>query len=101
LLIEGGSNNYEVLNVVHPALFLQHLAPNSTTALFYEANAARELGGRKPIVPAGGILGGGSSINAMVYARAHRDDFDSWQTPGWSTEELWPFIKKVSMSKMH
>ncbi|KAI5921971.1 GMC oxidoreductase-domain-containing protein [Camillea tinctor] len=31
----------------------------------------------------------------MMYTRAQRDDFDSWNTPGWSTDELIPFLRKL------
>jgi alcohol oxidase len=46
-------------------------------------------------VPCGGTLGGGSSINFMMYTRAQRSDFDSWNTPGWSAQEMWPYLKKL------
>jgi choline dehydrogenase-like flavoprotein len=36
-----------------------------------------------------------SSINWMVYTRGQRHDFDSWNTKGWSADELLPFLKKV------
>ncbi|GKT94686.1 alcohol oxidase [Colletotrichum tofieldiae] len=66
LVIEGGTNNRDVPNVVHPAFFLDHLAPESKTAIFYQGKKSDKLAGRSPIVPAGGILGGGSSINFML-----------------------------------
>ena len=66
LLIEGGTNNWNVPNVVHPALFGEHLLPASKTAIFYKGNKAPQLANREPIVHAGGILGGGSSINVML-----------------------------------
>lgn len=34
LLIEGGADNYNVENVVNPVLFLEHLLPDSKTAIF-------------------------------------------------------------------
>lgn len=42
------------------------------------------------------VLGGGSSTNLMMYTRGQRDDYDSWNTSGWSTDELLPYLKKVS-----
>ncbi|KAK3942461.1 GMC oxidoreductase-domain-containing protein [Diplogelasinospora grovesii] len=95
LVIEGGTNNYNVPNVIHPALFTQNLLPGSKTAIFYQGNRAKQLANRDPVVPSGGILGGGSSINFMLYTRAQRMDFDSWKMPGWSTKELIPFLKKL------
>ncbi|CZR62706.1 related to alcohol oxidase [Phialocephala subalpina] len=94
LIIEQGINNYNVPEVVHPALFPRNLLDDSKTALFWKGNKAPQLADREPIVPSGGTLGGGSSINWMVYTRAQRSDFESWNTPGWSANELWPFLKK-------
>ncbi|KAF4556338.1 GMC oxidoreductase-like protein 15 [Elsinoe fawcettii] len=96
LLVEQGSNNYQVPQVVHPGLFPRNIAPGSDTALFWQGNHAKQLAERAPIVPSGGILGGGSSINWMVYTRAQRSDFDSWKQPGWSAAELLPFMNKES-----
>jgi len=76
-------------------MYLSHLVPGSQTALFYEANSEEALNGRKAIVPCGGILGGGSSINFMMYTRAQGADFDDWETKGWSAEDLLPLMKRV------
>jgi alcohol oxidase len=76
-------------------MYLVHLAPGSQTALFYEANAEEALNGRKAIVPCGGILGGGSSINFMMYTRAQGVDFDDWETKGWTANDLLPLMKRV------
>ncbi|TGJ84583.1 hypothetical protein E0Z10_g4195 [Xylaria hypoxylon] len=95
LVIEGGPDNYGNPAVVIPAMFLSHLAPDSKTALFYKAKMSNSLAGREVIVPSGGTLGGGSSINFMMYTRAQRDDFDSWKTPGWTANEIYPFLKKA------
>lgn len=43
----------------------------------------------------GGILGGGSSINFMMYTRAQGIDFDSWETEGWTAEDMLPLCKKL------
>jgi alcohol oxidase len=98
LVIEGGQDNYDNPSVVHPALFLDHLAPTSKTAIFYATTKQPQLADRNPVVPAGGVLGGGSSINFAMYTRAQREDYDAWDTPGWSTDELLPFFKKVRLT---
>ncbi|KAL1800515.1 hypothetical protein ACET3X_000857 [Alternaria dauci] len=95
LVIEGGANNKDVASVVNPAFYLQNLLPTTKTALFYKGNKSKQLADREPIVPSGGTLGGGSSINFMMYTRAQRSDFDSWNTPGWSAEEMLPHLKKL------
>lgn len=95
LLVEGGRNNLNDPTIVNPAFYLAHLAPGSQTALFYEANAEEALNGRKSIVPCGGILGGGSSINFLMYTRPQAIDYDDWNVKGWDSKSLLPFMKKV------
>ncbi|KAI8947538.1 GMC oxidoreductase [Xylaria longipes] len=95
LVIEGGPDNYGNPAVVTPAMFLANIAPGSKTAIFYQARKSDKLAGREVIVPSGGTLGGGSSINFMMYTRAQRDDFDSWKTPGWTADDIYPFLKKL------
>jgi len=75
-----------------------NLVPAAKTAIFYNGHKSEQLGGREPIVAAGGVLGGGSSINFMMYTRPQRCDLDSWNMPGWSANELLPYLKKVSKS---
>ncbi|KAI1430873.1 GMC oxidoreductase [Xylaria sp. CBS 124048] len=95
LVIERGEDNYDNPSIRTPIMFGTHFAPGSKATIFYQANKSDELGGRASVVSSGGCLGGGSSINLMVYARGHRDDFDSWKTPGWTADELVPFLKKI------
>jgi alcohol oxidase len=95
LLVEGGPNNHNDPTITNPAMYLVHLLPTSKTTLFYEANAEEALNGRKAVVPAGGCLGGGSSINFMMYTRAQGCDFDDWDTKGWTAKDLLPLMKRV------
>lgn len=47
--------------------------------------------------PRGKVLGGSSSINAMVYIRGQAEDFDAWKdlgNPGWGWEDVLPYFKK-------
>jgi hypothetical protein len=59
LVIEQGPNNYEVDQVVYPALYPRNLFPNSKYTLFWQGNHSPQLANRRPIVPSGGTLGGG------------------------------------------
>jgi choline dehydrogenase-like flavoprotein len=55
------------------------------------------LQGRCGYQPRGRTLGGSSSINAMVYIRGHRSDYDDWAAlgnPGWSYEEVLPLFRR-------
>ncbi|KAI1370546.1 GMC oxidoreductase [Hypoxylon crocopeplum] len=95
LVIEGGPDNYNNPRVTTPIAYFSNLQPESETAIFYKAVKSKHLADRDHVVPSGGTLGGGSSINFMMYTRAQRDDFDSWKTPGWTADELWPYLKKL------
>lgn len=97
LVIEGGQNNYNDPSIIHPLLFLSHLMPTSKATLFYQGTKEPQLGNREVVVASGGILGGGSSINVLTYSRAQREDYDAWQMPGWSSNDLLPLMKKVCM----
>lgn len=46
-------------------------------------------------MPMGGILGGGSSINFLMYTRAQGADFDSFKMEGWYAKDMVPFCKKL------
>jgi choline dehydrogenase len=48
--------------------------------------------GRRVYLPRGRVLGGSSSINAMIYIRGNALDYDSWGIPGWSFADLLPYF---------
>jgi choline dehydrogenase len=54
-----------------------------------------ECNERRIPLPRGRVLGGSSSINAMVYIRGNRRDYDDWGVPGWSSAELLPYFLKA------
>jgi choline dehydrogenase len=64
----------------------------------YQAEPDAELDNRRQFVPRGKVLGGSSSINAMVYVRGQPADFDDWAAAGntgWSWRELLPYFRKL------
>jgi choline dehydrogenase len=57
----------------------------------YAAEPDPGLNGQSDHWPRGKVLGGSSSINAMVYIRGHMDDYESWKAagnPGWGWDEV-------------
>ncbi|KAK6198244.1 hypothetical protein LQW54_010458 [Pestalotiopsis sp. IQ-011] len=94
LVIEEGKNNDGDPSITHPILCLGAIMPTSTVTRFHVGSAEPQLGGRQLTVPVGSVLGGGSSVNLMMYSRAQRHDWASWRTPEWSADEMLPFLKK-------
>jgi choline dehydrogenase-like flavoprotein len=55
------------------------------------------LGGRRLYLPRGKVIGGSGSINAMIYVRGNRADYDEWAAggaEGWSYDEVLPYFKR-------
>ncbi len=64
----------------------------------YQAEPDPGLAGRSDYWPRGKLLGGSSSINAMVWIRGAAADFDGWAAegnPGWSFADCLPFFKAI------
>lgn len=56
------------------------------------------LNGRSGYQPRGKVMGGSSSLNAMIYTRGHPADYDFWAAqgnPGWSFADVLPYFKKA------
>jgi choline dehydrogenase len=61
----------------------------------YHSAPEPECNGRRIPLPRGKVLGGSSSVNAMVYIRGNRLDYDDWGVPGWSSADLLPYFLKA------
>ncbi len=65
---------------------------------FYTSEPDAGLNGKQNVVPQGNVLGGGSSINAMIYVRGQRQDYDSWAQMGcraWSYDKVLPVFRDL------
>jgi len=64
----------------------------------YEAEPDPGLNGQRDHIPRGRLLGGSSSINAMVWIRGQREDYDEWKAagnPGWGWDECLNAYKQI------
>ncbi len=64
----------------------------------YQTEPVPGLGGKTSYWPRGKVLGGSSSINAMVYVRGHPRDFDDWAAAGasgWDWAGVAPYFRKL------
>ena len=94
LLIEAGGSHRH-LSVQMPAAFPKQFK----TALDWELYTEPEpfLQGRSLYHPRAKMLGGCSAMNAMIYIRGNRADFDSWSkdgATGWSYDEVLPLFRR-------
>jgi choline dehydrogenase len=64
----------------------------------YSTEEDKQLNNRKGYWPRGKVLGGSSSINAMVFIRGQHADFDQWESlgnPGWGWADVMPYFMKM------
>ncbi|MBO0841925.1 MAG: GMC family oxidoreductase N-terminal domain-containing protein [Nocardioides sp.] len=94
LLIEaGGSHRHP--NVMIPAAFAKQFGTSRDWG--YRTEPEPYLDDRRLIQPRARSLGGCSTMNAMIYIRGHRSDYDGWAregAEGWSYDELLPLFKR-------
>ncbi|MBD2859440.1 FAD-dependent oxidoreductase [Spongiibacter sp. KMU-158] len=95
VLEAGGDNNSMVVNM--PAGVVAIMPKKSKTNWALESEPNPNMNGRRSYQPRGKGLGGSSAINAMLYVRGHRWDYDHWASlgnTGWSYDDLLPYFKK-------
>jgi choline dehydrogenase len=94
LLESGGADSAWEFHI--PAAFSKLFKSVHDWSYYTEEQA--QLKQRTVYMPRGKVLGGSSSINAMIYMRGNRYDYDHWSTlgnPGWSYAEVLPYFKKA------
>ncbi|MCM3565008.1 GMC family oxidoreductase [Hydrogenophaga intermedia] len=95
-LIEAGPPDRSVL--IHCPAGLALLAKNGQANWCLETVPQPGLNGRRGYQPRGKVLGGSSSVNAMIYARGHASDYDAWAAegnPGWAWADVLPYFKRA------
>lgn len=95
-LLEAGPADKSVF--IHCPAGLAVMAKTGMSGWGFETTAQPGLNGRQGYMPRGKVLGGSSSINAMIYLRGQREDYDQWAAegnPGWSWDEVLPYFKRA------
>ena len=93
LLEAGGRNNSFLIKTPGMMPFLRQ-----SMNYRYDTVPQKGLKGRVGYQPRGKGLGGSSAINAMVYIRGNRWDYDNWAEmgcDGWSYDDVLPYFKKA------
>jgi choline dehydrogenase len=94
LLLEAGASD-RIIPVRVPA-GLMKLKPSYTWG--YKGEPDESVNGASAFWPAGKVLGGSSSVNAMAWVRGAPHDFDSWAAAGcegWGYGSLLPYFKRM------
>jgi len=92
LLLESGPP--DVKENIHVPLGYLQLGATDVDWDYHSAPEAM-CGNRRITLPRGRVLGGSSSINAMIYIRGNPLDYDEWGVPGWAWREMLPYFIKA------
>ena len=97
-LLEAGGRNDNVL--IKTPGFMPFIRNSSNYK--YETVPQKGLNGRIGYQPRGKGLGGSSAINAMVYIRGNKWDYDNWAAmgcTGWAYDDVLPYFKKAESNE--
>ncbi len=96
LLLEAGGNDDWIW--IHIPVGYLYCIGNPRTDWCYKTEAEPGLNGRSLLYARGKVLGGCSSINAMLYLRGQQRDYDEWARftgdAGWSWENVLPIFRR-------
>ena len=96
ILLEAGGRDRDPL--IHAPGGLMPLLMSGKHSWNYMSAPQEELNDRVLFLPRGKVLGGGSSINGMIYDRGTPSDYDRWAAlgnAGWSYADLLPYFKRA------
>jgi choline dehydrogenase len=95
LVLEAGESDLGIETISDPARWIENLGARHDWNYYYAPTS--RIDNRVIPLPRGKVLGGSSSINAMLWARGNRDVFDGWAAmgnEGWDYDSLLPLFKK-------
>ncbi|MBC6980363.1 GMC family oxidoreductase [Caulobacter sp. 17J80-11] len=94
-LVEAGPADTSPL--IHTPAGILGILPTRHVNWAFKTTPQPGLGGRVGYQPRGKTLGGSSAINAMIYIRGHRSDYDDWAAlgnEGWGYDDVLPLFRK-------
>jgi choline dehydrogenase-like flavoprotein len=94
-LLEAGPADTSVL--IHCPAGLALMPKLGNINWSFDTVPQKGLNGRIGYQPRGKVLGGSSSVNAMIYIRGQREDYDAWAAagnPGWGWADVLPYFRK-------
>lgn len=99
LLVEAGGPDKKA-EIHIPAAY--GVLPGSEVDWNFKTEPQEHILNRELRLPRGKTLGGTSSINAMLYVRGNKADYDDWANlgnEGWSYDEVLPYFKSIENSR--
>lgn len=96
LLIESGRQDRSPY-IKMPATFFK-VIEKGRDIVSYIGEPSDRLNGRPSVVIQGHVIGGGSSVNAMLYIRGQSQDYDGWAqsgNKGWSFDDVLPVFRDI------
>ena len=94
LLEAGGKDNWIWFHIPVGYLFA---IGNPRADWMFKTEPEEGLNGRSLNYPRGKVIGGSSSINAMIYMRGQAADYDHWRQlglTGWGSDDVLPFFRR-------
>lgn len=96
LVLEAGGTD-QLDAVLNPLMWPTNI--RSERDWGYSAEPSEKVNGRSLILPMGKVIGGGSSINVMIWARGHKNDFDFWASEtgdkAWAYENVLKIYRRI------
>ncbi|KAJ7696926.1 GMC oxidoreductase-domain-containing protein [Mycena rosella] len=99
LIVENGGQVQDKPVHVQPGRYMKNMmAPEPGIFTFHRTTPSENLNDRGLVGSNASCVGGGGSVNAMVYVRAAASDYDDWEklgNLGWGSADLIPLAKKT------
>ena len=106
VLLEAGGDDRPTKNpgqflsnlMIHVPVGYANTLKDPKVNWLFETEPDPSTGGRTHVWPRGKVLGGSSSINAMLYVRGQQEDYDGWRQSGavgWAWDDVLPYFRKA------